>query len=193
MRTQTDPYKINIPDALEDVREFMTQISERTGRWMPGKPGSFADVRLSRACMIFEEYRETREAIDAGDTQGELDGMVDLLYVVLGGAVELDEQCDDWDGRHYNVVMVEQIMAEAFEALQNRFCWSVEDVVHDWCQVADLSGLPVGAAWNEVHAANMRKFQGGHYDAAAGKWKKPADWVGPDIAGVLAKYPRITR
>lgn len=184
------PYTVNIDQAFKDVREFMTEISSRTGRWMPGMPGSFDLVRNSRIRMIFEEWNETATAIEKGDEAGELDGLVDFLYVIVGGAIETET--------------VRDCMTMPFtgEPLHSALGWAIR--MRSWSNIITSSaieaatqhmtksGLPVGAAWDEVHAANMRKFNGGHYDTEKGKWCKPEGWVGPDIAGILKRYPRKT-
>lgn len=62
--------------------------------------------------------------------------------------------------------------------------------------VADLSvvaggtlaacGLPDTPFIEEVDASNLRKLDGGYKDEH-GKFRKPASWTPPDIAGVLAR------
>lgn len=184
------PYTVNIEQAFEDVREFMTEISRRAGRWMPGMPGSFDLVRNSRIRMIFEEWNETATAIERKDEAGELDGLVDLLYVIVGGAIETEIPA----GSFYRDVLGEHLSKAVACAIAARPGWydSIHVSINTLEQYFVKSGLPVGAAWDEVHAANMRKFNGGHYDAQKGKWCKPADWVGPDITGILKRYPRKT-
>lgn len=45
-------------------------------------------------------------------------------------------------------------------------------------------GIDLNKVFDEVHAANMRKFDGGS-KRADGKWQKPANWQPPDIRAVV--------
>lgn len=51
-------------------------------------------------------------------------------------------------------------------------------------------GIPGEAVLAEVHAANMRKTDGPIRED--GKRLKPPGWVGPDIAGVLARASKVS-
>lgn len=63
--------------------------------------------------------------------------------------------------------------------------------------IADLAYVVIGASvahgidlapvFDEVHAANMRKFEGGVNIRPDGKILKPKDWRPPNIEGVLAR------
>lgn len=67
-------------------------------------------------------------------------------------------------------------------------CTDVNYVVYGTLEDIGVDGEPF---MDEVHAANMRKRDPGHGQQATksplGKVIKPEGWVGPDIAGVLAK------
>jgi hypothetical protein len=64
-----------------------------------------------------------------------------------------------------------------------------------WMPLADLIYVAIGTAvalgvdlrpvWDAVHAANLAKAGGPR--RADGKFLKSADWVHPDIKGILAK------
>ena len=56
---------------------------------------------------------------------------------------------------------------------------------------AEVCGFPLQAAWDEVHAANMRKVGGPK--SADGKQLKPKGWVGPDIEGLLQREKEINQ
>ncbi len=185
------PYTVNIDQAFKDVREFMTEISRRTGRWMPGMPGNFDLVRNSRIRMIFEEWNETATAIECKDEAGELDGLVDLLYVIIGAGIETETASIGYPCV-INLELLSAALSMAIRVRPNDDGTPITMSIDALKQYFAKSGLPVGAAWDEVHAANMRKLDGGKYDKAKGKLCKPEGWVGPDIDGVLKRYPRKT-
>lgn len=57
------------------------------------------------------------------------------------------------------------------------------DIIYVAVGAALELGIPLGAVWAEVHAANMRKTAG--EKRADGKQMKPLDWVGPDVVGAV--------
>jgi len=93
-------------------------------------------TRKQRIAHLQEELTELKRAKTMED---ELDGLVDLVYVAVGMAIE--------------------------------------------------SGYPFECAWNEVHAANMRKecrkTERHDHDAV-----KPSDWTPPNIHGCLYRHRR---
>lgn len=62
---------------------------------------------------------------------------------------------------------------------------SLVDLVYVAIGTAVMMGLPWEAVWLEVHSANMRKTVGP--DPAKQGIVKPVGWIGPDIAGAIAK------
>lgn len=66
----------------------------------------------------------------------------------------------------------------------------VADALADLLYVVIGSGVAFGIdlepVFEEVHAANMRKFRGGHR-RGDGKWMKPPDWRGPDVEAIIAR------
>ena len=48
-------------------------------------------------------------------------------------------------------------------------------------------GLPMAAIWDEVHAANMRKFGPGSRKREDGKQIKPDGWKGPDNEAIIQR------
>lgn len=62
------------------------------------------------------------------------------------------------------------------------------DVQYVTSGAAITFGLPMGAVFNEVHEANMRKVgpDGKVVRRPDGKVIKPEGWTGPDVAAVLA-------
>lgn len=64
------------------------------------------------------------------------------------------------------------------------------DVVYVAYGTADARGIPLDAVIAEVHAANMRKFDGGAVMRPDGKLMKPPGWQPPDVAAVLREHGR---
>lgn len=63
------------------------------------------------------------------------------------------------------------------------------DLVYFAKGTAAILGLPWEMLWNEVQEANMRKAPGMSKRLdQTNDVKKPEDWVGPDIDGVLNKF-----
>lgn len=76
---------------------------------------------------------------------------------------------------------------EAFDALL--------DLVYVAMGTAHLLGFPWQEGWDEVHRTNMAKVRarsaaeskrGASFDVV-----KPEGWTAPDLAGILARYPRV--
>ncbi len=68
------------------------------------------------------------------------------------------------------------------------------DVQYVTSGAAVTFGLPLGAVFSEVHAANMRKVgpDGKVQRREDGKVVKPPGWRGPDVARVLAEAGEVT-
>lgn len=64
------------------------------------------------------------------------------------------------------------------------------DVQYVTSGAAVTFGIPLGAVFDEVHAANMRKVgpDGKVIRRPDGKVVKPEGWRGPDVAAVLARF-----
>jgi predicted HAD superfamily Cof-like phosphohydrolase len=122
---------------LNDIKEF----HEKFALAYDGPPTDLP-VLLSNFRIKFmqEELDEYLLAATKNDLAGQLDALVDLVYVALGTAY--------------------------------------------------LQGLPFQAAWDEVHACNMRKVKAGPNGEGSKRGSKhdvikPADWVGPDYSKIL--------
>lgn len=63
---------------------------------------------------------------------------------------------------------------------------AIADLLYVTLGAAVAWGIDIEPVFEEVHAANMRKFDGGHR-REDGKWMKPLDWVGPDLASILRR------
>lgn len=129
--------------AQSDVAEFHSKVLKREDPTTPAirRPGLRADLIMEEAIETAENitgrkiYWHWGSMVDDPDLIGSIDGLVDLLYVTYGTALEM--------------------------------------------------GVDLEPFWDEVHAANMRKANDPVRED--GKMLKPIGWIGPDIAGVLAK------
>lgn len=65
---------------------------------------------------------------------------------------------------------------------------ALADLVYVALGTAIMMGVPWNAVWDEVHAANMRKAVG--LEPEKQGIVKPAGWVGPDVAGAIARAGR---
>ena len=122
---------------LEDIKEFHEKFDLK---------GADTPIMLSpevaefRVKFMLEELTEYAQALENNDIEGQLDALVDLVYVALGTAY--------------------------------------------------LQGLPFQAAWDEVHACNMRKVKAGPNGEGSKRGSphdviKPEGWQGPKYLGIL--------
>jgi predicted HAD superfamily Cof-like phosphohydrolase len=122
---------------INDIKEFHEKFDLK---------GSDIPTRLSpelvkfRIKFMHEELMEFEDAVTHDDIAGQLDALVDLVYVALGTSY--------------------------------------------------LAGLPFEAAWDEVHACNMRKVRAGPNGEGSKRGSphdviKPEGWKGPDYSKIL--------
>lgn len=72
-----------------DWQAFVTEFHRCFGHPAPGSP-TFDEVRADlREELMKEELKETMDGIRSGDMVEAADGLGDLIYVVVGTAVEL--------------------------------------------------------------------------------------------------------
>jgi predicted HAD superfamily Cof-like phosphohydrolase len=122
---------------INDIKEF----HEKFELDYKGKPRELDNaVAMFRIKFMEEELKEYISATLANDLEGQLDALVDLVYVALGTAY--------------------------------------------------LQGLPFQAAWDEVHACNMRKVKAGPQGEGSKRGSKhdvvkPEGWIGPDYSKIL--------
>jgi len=64
---------------------------------------------------------------------------------------------------------------------------AIVDLIYVLCGAAISWGLDIREVWEEVQAANMRKFPDGKPLMVDGKITKPPGWVGPDVSAALAR------
>lgn len=85
---------------------------------------------------------------------------------------------------------VEVAILQGAEPDLNGMAQELADVQYVTSGAAVTFGIPLGAVFAEVHAANMRKAgpDGKVMKRPDGKVVKPDGWRGPDVAGVLARF-----
>ncbi len=85
--------------------------------------------------------------------------------------------------------LIHEEVGETLDAMEQGDLAGVADGIVDSIYVligaALAYGIDLVPVWDAVQAANMAKVGGGQ--RADGKIQKPAGWVAPDIAGILAK------
>lgn len=82
---------------------------------------------------------------------------------------------------------IDSMYALSPEDLNEQVADAVADLMYVVLGTAVSWGIDIEPVFEEVHAANMRKFAEGGYRREDGKWMKPSDWVGPDVAGILRR------
>lgn len=165
-----------VPPESYSLEEILAEASGRTahqvrvayfmhkaGQEIPNEPGMpSAEVRKLRAKLIFEEAMETISALG--------------IHVVT---------------RHrFSVGEAEYEFMDVGKP-------DLKLVIDGCCDLSVVTvgtllalGVPDKPFLEEVDAANLRKFEGDAHRRADGKWVKPSNFVGPDIAGVLEKIRR---
>ena len=79
-----------------DVGEFLTQIVKFK---VPDKPRMLERHQMEeRVAFLYEEFQETRDASNARDFEGTVDGLIDLMYVAIGTLIMMGvPPRDAWD------------------------------------------------------------------------------------------------
>ena len=122
---------------LNDIKEFHAKFDLKGAEFPVRLSPEVAHFRIK---FMQEELNEYIDAVAYEDLVGQLDALVDLVYVALGTAY--------------------------------------------------LQGLPFQAAWDEVHACNMRKVKAGPNGEGSKRGSphdviKPEGWKGPDYSNIL--------
>jgi predicted HAD superfamily Cof-like phosphohydrolase len=123
-------------------------------------------IRWLRAKLILEEAFETVEALGFKPTT-EFDGDAINRRDITFGQLDIDFD------------MVEPNLAEIVDG-----CCDIKVVTTG---TLSACGVPDEVFQDEVDRANLRKFGPGGHRREDGKWVKPADFVPPNIAGLLEK------
>jgi len=67
---------------IEDIREMHTKFGVYT--WIVNNPDKLQKLMDLRMMMLTEEYRETVAAVEAGDAEEVVDGLIDIIVIALG-------------------------------------------------------------------------------------------------------------
>ena len=180
-------------DRQSAVRDFHVVFNSTIGSYT-----AVRDTKL-RWRLIDKERAEVIEAIEEGDLGNLAGELSDLLYVIYGSAVAFGLSLPDISMQDQASTMalrepVKQIgrinrsveralVAIASEDVERAYKTMFAVLVAIARVEADC-GLNLDGFFAEVHRANMEKLSGGK--TPDGKALKPAGWLKPDLAGVLA-------
>jgi predicted HAD superfamily Cof-like phosphohydrolase len=88
---------------------------------------------------------------------------------------------------YLRVALIEEELEEFSEAIEANDLVGIADAIGDMLYVifgaANTYGINTAPIFEEIHRTNMLKADG--WRDETGKWRKPASWKAPDIAGVL--------
>ena len=107
----------------------------------------------------------------------------------------LEEALETIEGLGFDVEMPDGVnyVCMANARFESRYPWDLVQVIDGCCDLSVVlqgtliaCGLPDTPFIEEVDAKNLAKLDGGYKDDQ-GKFRKPANWTPPDIAGVLAR------
>ena len=193
-----------------DVRDFHL----RFGLPCPETPVLAVErhVQVFRVKFLYEETLEYLTALDTKDLPAQADALVDLSYVSIGTGLFLGADSIGWatcpppspsacpaladqSGWAFGEEVLWQLHV-LFYRLNRQETMTANILLRDLHRLtltqASRQRLPWGALWAEVQRANMAKVR---VEAPAGSKRKsrfdvvkPADWVGPDIVGVLRAH-----
>lgn len=116
---------------IDAIKDFHAKIGNRAVGCMPANPNlalcppalacqafskqlekfvDSSDPRFLRAHLLLEELSETLLSMSEGDEVGVLDGLTDLLYVLLGVAVVFDLPIEEafWEVHKSNMTKIPQ-------------------------------------------------------------------------------------
>lgn len=159
-----------------------------------------------RADLVYEEVKETLEAVAKKDLVSFADGLGDVLYVDFGAAVELGIELGpvslhpaafkayqvkgtprfrDTDKIQYGLEgWGKKAVASFFsEPTIEKVSGALSGLARSCMLAAADCSIPLWEVFQEIHRSNMRKVGGPI--RADGKRLKPEGWVGPDIASKL--------
>lgn len=185
------------PPAAADPWEVQRAVMEASGQDLPDGP-ALTNGTLLYGALVMEEVGETLEALEkvmAIVLLGEQRSPQDPEMVELWGVREAFAQYAD--GLQSDAARVRERLGkvgpiympmsgdEAVELLDG-----LTDVVVVTCGMANASGLPGAAAYEEVGESNLSKRNPdtGVIDKTPdGKWIKGRDYRAPDLAAVLRR------
>lgn len=151
----------------EAVHEFMVKAGQATPT-APTLPDM--DVRYLRVKLIAQELRELANA--------------------YGVRLTMDTDAPEAE-IHLETSQKQPVPEDLLDALDPVYDATL-DILVVTVGNAVATGLDLDPGFDDVHAANMRKFDGG-YRAADGKWMKPPNWQPPNLRAVIAQQIRAAR
>lgn len=153
-------------DAQERVMRFVKAMGAMGARSDVGDPQNMGihdrAAAVLKARMLLEECTETMIGLVGGDETERL--MVRRMRDIDISAQPNTEEVADG-------------------------CADIQVIVFG---IAGAAGFHLAPVFDEVMSANERKIGPGASVRHDGKLLKPIDWVGPDIAGVLARQKAAT-
>lgn len=182
---------------LNAVRDFHTA----TGLTVGATP-AIRDREL-RLALIAEEGAETAESLRGGSLPGAVDGIADTLYVVYGTAVSYgidlpwaprvapasaptlpeprvaQRLAREWEGEIESTLAA--LRGEDLGAIET----ALRTLIRHAHRLAARLGVPADLAFAEVHRSNMTKRGGAIRED--GKRLKPANYIPPDLHGMLVR------
>lgn len=169
-----------VKNAEAMVREFMTAFDQRI---YPAPDKTPCEVSLLRSALIKEEAKEMFDS--KAKTAEELDGLCDLLYVVLGTNIAMSvpvhptpESTSDRTSFWPVVWAVTQDLDSRFPCLKIQSA-ALRKLTHKILDIAVFRGYKFEEAFKAVHEANMGKL----WD----HWPKPDEIAAAEAKGAIVK------
>lgn len=200
---------------MTDLFRAVRLFNEACGVRLRLTPGWVPDEEIALALrLVDEELSELRTAIEAADIVETADAIADSLYVLAGLVLRLGVArvyiqdllftprvpagMLSGAGARFESVgpqldRIDGMLASLHQAVDARNLNGTDSVAHSLMYalqgVADWMLVPLEAVFAEVQSSNMSKLVDGKaVRRADGKVLKPATWMPPDIAGVLAAH-----
>lgn len=200
---------------MTDLWTAVRTFNEACGVRLRLTPGWVPDDEIALAVrLVDEELSELRTAIEAGDIVETADAIADSLYVLAGLVLRLGvarTYIQDllftprvptgmvaggfarFETVGPQVDRIDGMLASLHQAVDARNLNATDSQAHSLMYaltgVARWMLLPLEAVFAEVQASNMSKLVDGKaVRRADNKILKPATWLPPDIAGLLAAH-----
>lgn len=191
------------------VAQFMTACDQPF-------PSNDEAVELNRLNMLYEEVKETRDALNAEDFVEVADGIIDIIYVAAGGYLELNlptsdvaYSLDEHDTvehlgrigycnllitdlvsnfRKFDSVDGERIVKTSCSTLSNTDLIRQSMVTAE--RIGEVLGFDLPALFDEVQRSNMSKVMpdGKVIKNEYGKVMKPSSFFRPNLLPIMAPW-----
>ncbi len=143
----------------------------------PSKQGRNSSYMTSEASQLttFEQRRNHElDVVDFMRAVGQPTPTIPAIPDLPTRIMRLDLVVEEYDE------LVQAILDKDIVAIAD----GIADLTYVLTGLGIAYGIPVSDVWDEVHANNMTKVGMSEF-RVDGKYLKPANWVGPDIAGIL--------